>query len=535
MKDEQHQAESPTGDITLDAANHDEVALELVETAEAEVFLATGDLSLLDADVVPLTFDPSSRDGSLTDSAAIATGAVNAGAQILHGIQGARGLVRLAPDTLSALQAGAQPLSSGGWNLGALAQNGKIAHAVRWAPAGAQGGVAVLAALGPAAALLAIQFQLAKISSLVKENIALTRSVLRTLKVDQWAAAKAHYEALAVELDHAKAVGKVTPSIWTHVQAQASETELRRQLDSALEDADELASSLLSAKTATERQKWLGDHSEALMRTTQTLLMAEHGWLLHQALRAASLQDRAQADPLEAVLQRRVVEAARKRHEEVVARVAALLTRVYRYLRLVERSPGSLGLTLFGRKATRETVTRTALHLANQLAALLDGTGQFEANPSAPRVAVPLTEPDESQRLTEQLRWVIEGDEDVVSLVATTSSRFLAFTDQRVLVLEKEAFLRSGELAEEVRWRDVSALTKVRESDRDDGFDLSLEYVAAGKKPVKRVYKLRGPALHDQGEPAVRLLQSLVPKPRSSAKMPVVVPSVEAATPAREA
>ncbi len=44
MKDEQHQAESPTGDITLDAANHDGVALELVETAEAGVFLATGNL-----------------------------------------------------------------------------------------------------------------------------------------------------------------------------------------------------------------------------------------------------------------------------------------------------------------------------------------------------------------------------------------------------------------------------------------------------------------------------------------------------------
>jgi hypothetical protein len=33
----------------------------------------------------------------------------------------------------------------------------------------------------------------------------------------------------------------------------------------------------------------------------------------------------------------------------------------------------------------------------------------------------------------------------------------------------------------------------------------------------------------------VRLLQSLVPKPRSTAETPVLVPSVEAATPAREA
>lgn len=61
-------------------------------------------------------------------------GIANVGAQAAQALTPARGLVRLAPETLNAMQAGAQPLSSGGWDLGSLTREGKIVQQVRRPP-----------------------------------------------------------------------------------------------------------------------------------------------------------------------------------------------------------------------------------------------------------------------------------------------------------------------------------------------------------------------------------------------------------------
>src|SRR4051812_8602003 len=118
------------GPVAINETLSEEPPLEVIETSEPGVVLMKGDLSLLDFDIAPVTFDPHRRDASLVDVAAVATGVVNTAAQLANGVTTAHGLVRLAPETLAALKAGAQPLSSGGWNLGSLTQGGKISHAV---------------------------------------------------------------------------------------------------------------------------------------------------------------------------------------------------------------------------------------------------------------------------------------------------------------------------------------------------------------------------------------------------------------------
>lgn len=86
--------------------------------------------------------------GSLTGVNLVAQGAQSA--------LRARGLVRLAPETLQALRT-AHPVVSDGWNLGTLASGkGLFAQSVRWLPATSAQAVTVLAGLGPAVALAAI-------------------------------------------------------------------------------------------------------------------------------------------------------------------------------------------------------------------------------------------------------------------------------------------------------------------------------------------------------------------------------------------
>jgi hypothetical protein len=149
----------------------DRAAVALVETSVPGLYLASGDLSVLGTHVVPLTFDAGAARSKAADVAAMTVGGANLAAQAAHGVNTARGLVRLSPETIAALKAGAKPLTKDGWNLGTLKNGNQFAHSVRWAPAGAQGAVSQLATLGPAAILMAIQAQLAEISALVEENI----------------------------------------------------------------------------------------------------------------------------------------------------------------------------------------------------------------------------------------------------------------------------------------------------------------------------------------------------------------------------
>lgn len=96
--------------------------------------------------------------GSLTGVNLVAQGAQSA--------LRARGLVRLAPETLQALRTTARPVVSGGWNLGTLASGGgRFKQSVRWLPATSAQAVTVLAGLGPAVAVVAISAQASALAS----------------------------------------------------------------------------------------------------------------------------------------------------------------------------------------------------------------------------------------------------------------------------------------------------------------------------------------------------------------------------------
>src|SRR5215218_9315099 len=98
----------------------EQAAVALAETSVSGVYLASGDLSVLGTHVVPLTFDAGAARSKAADAAAMAVGGANVVAQVAHGLNTARGLVRLSPETIAAMKAGAEPLTKDGWNLGVL-------------------------------------------------------------------------------------------------------------------------------------------------------------------------------------------------------------------------------------------------------------------------------------------------------------------------------------------------------------------------------------------------------------------------------
>lgn len=150
---------------------------------DPEFGLAFGDWSQTGIDVTPLTGLNKEHDKDLLDKISIAAGIGNTSVQVLQGVANVQGLVRLAPETVAKLQV-LKPMTSGGLNLGALTDGGgKVAHLIRWTPAFGAQAVSLLAAMGPAAALFAIQLQLSSLSHRIDKTSRLVEEILQ--KIDQ--------------------------------------------------------------------------------------------------------------------------------------------------------------------------------------------------------------------------------------------------------------------------------------------------------------------------------------------------------------
>jgi hypothetical protein len=484
-------------------------AVALAETSVSGVYLASGDLSVLGTHVLPLTFDAGAAPPKGADAVAMAAGGANMVAQVVNGINSARGLVRLAPETVAALKAGATPLTKDGWNLGTLKQGSEFAHSVRWAPAGSQGAVSVAASAGPAAALLAIQVQLAEISALVEENIALTRSVLQGVEDERWASAKSHFDVIAEEFGHANALGEVTSGIWAHAQAQASETTLRELLELSLRAARRHHEELTALDSSTARRTWLDQNARSVTQETQTLLMAHSAWLRYQALRAAHLHRTAAVDLQDAALLERVLAGAQRRDAEVRVVAFPLLEGVYRLLRMLEEGTGSAWKKLLPGTQDREAVRAAAGRVAAQLSALADHHGAYESDPPSAPVQIPLLPHEQLEAVTSRLRWILREGETLVAVARSGGwlelERYLIFTSARIFVVRQGNFLSDGVVDQELPWTSVHAIGKVLGSDRGDGFDLAIEHGTAHKRDV-RTFALRDSSLAVRGEEFVERL-----------------------------
>ena len=134
----------------------------------------------------------------------------------------ARGIVQLAPATMTALQTMTPMVSTAtGMNLGVLTTAaGKTGHVVQWMPAAGASGVSFAASMGMSLTLVAIQLQLMQISRKVDANIALTKDVLSEL---QWAN-NAELSALIRDVrrayGEALAIGAVTPEVYGEIRGK---------------------------------------------------------------------------------------------------------------------------------------------------------------------------------------------------------------------------------------------------------------------------------------------------------------------------
>ena len=260
--------------------------------------------------LIPFTLVPQEDRAAIGGAIATGTGILNVGGQLAAGLANARGLVRLAPQTLRALQAGAVPVQSGGFNIGVLAaQNGQFVRSIRWLPATDAQAALTLANVGPASLMMAIQAQLNEISGLVRENLALTETLLRTVRNEQWAELAGLGQAVSKAIEEANSVGHVTRLIWENVAGY--EAPIRKQRDLFRRNIEAHTAEMAKRRSPEERRQYIEKNGEAMLLDAHSLLLADKSWFEYQALRAVG-QARLGAgeDPREQKLLETIVENA---------------------------------------------------------------------------------------------------------------------------------------------------------------------------------------------------------------------------------
>lgn len=407
-------------------------------------------------DIVP--FRLISGDDVATIRAAVvgSSSILNAGGQVVSALAQAQGLVRLAPETLRALQAGAAPIQSGGYNIGVLARGGKFAAQVRWLPATGATAAGLVAALGPAMAMMAIQVQLNELSGLVKDNISLTTKVLETVRAEQWAELTGLERAIGKAIGEAERVGQATEHVWDNVRGHEAELEKQRELFRRKVDVH--VRELARHKDHVGRRRYLEQNSEAILADAHGLLVAHSAWFRYQALRASHVRLSAESNEHDATLLGIITQDAQAEYETVVAVLATLLDALQREMWMLAELPGKRTIPFVGKGRTAREVAQMSSSLLKAVAKLSGLVGEPRPPLEKPHTVCVPANTDVSVDLR-ILRWHLHSDEVLQAIAHVTERRpgdvIVAVTDRRVLVARTSDFRRLGLISREIASDDI--------------------------------------------------------------------------------
>lgn len=442
-------------------------ALVQVEAGLAVLF---GDHIPDGTEVIPFTLISESTRDSVSVAIANAAGFGNVAAQGVNGAMQAQGLVRLAPQTIEALKTAA-PLVKDGWNLGSLASGGKIATSVRWLPAGGATAASVVASMGPAIAMMAIQYQLNQISELAQHNIELTSKVLQVVRQEQWSAVTGYHNTLLKEFGHARAIGAVTDAIYKEIRG--FQGELSTQWDLSQKAAQVHVKELRSKSGPKERQQYLIDNGEAIIADVQALMLTQVSWFLYQAMRAGHLLNTAESNPKDQALLTKLMADARALHEKTLDETDWLLEQLAREFAVVGELPGKRTFKIGGKARAAKDAARMARQLQTALAAIRGERAPMEPEPlHLPSIRV--FEGDIPEELKRVLPLRLRNGERVLALADASCDRWdlhvrdagwIAITDRRLLITKQDSLRRLGAIDIEL---DLDDLRYVRRHDRSD-------------------------------------------------------------------
>lgn len=360
--------------------------------------------------------DRSNRE--IIDALSNAVGAANAVAQGLGGLVSARGLVRLAPETILNLRT-MQTVVKDGYYLGTLKEGGKFAASVRWMPVAGTQAVSVLENLGPSFALLAISAQLTAISNKVDQNIELTRNVLKALRADHWNTLAGICDTIDDAIEEVCEVGMTSH---TFDRVKGIESILRGQRKYFADSFGGHMQKLDDADYASRRD-YLRNNAEDVIADTQGFIVAEVAYCRYQMLRAAEIaadEDRtAGGDELLRRLARKIPAERR----DSMDRVARVLERLDVHCHLADIVSGRRWRLRDLRSRRSSSVNQTVSAMIEYVNRLRGAVYQEPAE-LKPSIEVVKDAGDTWKKVLKILRWVLPHEEPLLALAEVSQGGF---------------------------------------------------------------------------------------------------------------
>lgn len=322
-----------------------EVATALVQIDEAHglVFGEHLPKEVLGAPVEPLAFVSAADKARLADAFSASVGSATMAANVAPAFAEAQGIIKLAPESITALKAMTPMVAANGQNLGVLVNSsGKIGHVIQWMPATGASATTFLATLGPSVSMLAMQIQLAAIDKKVDRNIRLTQDVLDELRWSSDAELNALVATVRRGYREALSIGAVTDDVYGEVRGKEDLLDRSRTLLMLRLDAH--STELLQATSRDERRRWVREHNERVTSDLQALLNVQNAWYTFRALRTANLESK------DSRLVGHLRETTQAEHERTMALVTRTADELQRQLGLLAEDSGRRT----GRKSSRE-------------------------------------------------------------------------------------------------------------------------------------------------------------------------------------
>lgn len=369
-------------------------------------------------DSVPFGLVATEDQAAVGSALATASAAINLGGGAANAVlQMQPGLYRIAAESVAKMNStGATLMQSGGQSLGTMVQHGQVVGQARFIPASGLQAAGVLASVGPAMAMIAIQVQLNELQGLISQNLELTEDLLKTVRHEQWAELTGLQKAVGKAIGEAVEVGEVTPLIWQNVHGY--EKDLQKHRDLFRRNVKNHAGTLARHKGHKERLQYIEKNGEAMLLDLHSLLLAHKSWFEYQALRAGRARIEAGRNPGEARLLEKITSDANSEYNAVGVETAGLLETLTRELSILAELPGRHTIPFTKARRTAKDVAA----MAKQLLAAVEHIGG-----SAQRIPAPLERPATTyvrsdQRLAKDLRilrWHVRRDEEVLAIAMT--------------------------------------------------------------------------------------------------------------------
>ncbi|MBQ7808131.1 MAG: hypothetical protein IJ372_26355 [Rhodococcus sp.] len=433
-------------------------------------------LELISLDLVP-SFDRTQLSTALGSLGNVGTVVGN----IAEAASSVQGLFRVNDATLSLLKGGGQMAAKDGAKLGSIFQNGKVVAQARFIPV-SMSAAAVVAAIGPAVAMIALQMQLGEISGLVRTNIALTTQTLKAIRNEQWAELEGLAEAVDEAIKEARALDTVTDSVWEPIASSRpmihKELKLyRKNVAGHIQEVQKL--------DGRAHRHYLESNAEAIVFDTHALLSSLKTHAQYQAIRAALARTRSANDESEAQLADLIARNLPAEIDESLREIRQLTASLVRELRIIAELPGRATAPLTRKRKDTKASRLTCKQLLDAIEPLANKLHPAVEMPSLPETvcAPPGLDLDPYLHV---LRWFLADGETLRSVAfpyeagphnltgvvppilakrvdATwdalapgkkagavveklTSSTFVAVTDRRIVTAIPKTLLRRGEL-----------------------------------------------------------------------------------------